>query len=84
MRAIVPVRGQIAWLIPQDGAHYGIGYKGLNMLARRDGIVMQYSKGGEDEGWNETSEAPDRAYAEEGVNVLAELYSRMQGAGAKA
>jgi D-amino-acid oxidase len=76
--SIVPVRGQIAWLIPQDGAHYGINYKGLNMLARRDGIVMQYSKGGEDEGWNDTNEAPDRAYAEEGIAVLAELYSRMQ------
>ncbi len=75
--SIVPVRGQIAWLIPQENAQYGITYKGLNMLSRRDGIVMQYSKGGEDEGWNETSEAPDRAFAEEGVNVLAELYSRM-------
>jgi hypothetical protein len=47
------------------------------MLSRRDGIVMQYSKGGEDEGFNETDETPDRVYAEDGVNVLAELYSRM-------
>ncbi len=75
--SIVPVRGQIAWLIPQEDAIYGLNYKGLNMLSRRDGIVMQYSKGGEDEGWNDTNEAPDRAFAEEGVNVLAELYSRM-------
>jgi len=76
--SITPVRGQIAWLIPQEGAQYGLAYKGLNMLARRDGIVMQYSKGGEDEGWNDTNESPDRAFAEEGVGVLAELYSRMQ------
>jgi len=76
--SIVPVRGQIAWLIPQEGAQYGLNYNGLNMLARRDGIVMQYSKGGEDEGWNDTNEAPDRAFADEGINVLAELYSRMQ------
>ena len=75
--SIIPVRGQIAWLIPQDGAHYGLNYNGLNTLARRDGIVMQYGKGGEDEGWNETDETPDRAYAEEGIAVLAELYSRM-------
>jgi D-amino-acid oxidase len=75
--SIIPVRGQIAWLIPQEDAHYGITYKGLGMLARRDGIVMQYSKGGEDEGWNDSNETPDRAFAEEGVNVLAELYSRM-------
>jgi len=76
--SITPVRGQIAWLIPQEGAQYGLSYKGLSMLARRDGIVMQYSKGGEDEGWNDTNESPDRAFAEEGVGVLAELYSRMQ------
>lgn len=75
--SIIPVRGQIAWLIPQEDAHYGLTYKGLSMLSRRDGIVMQYSKGGEDEGWNDTNETPDRTFAEEGVNVLAELYSRM-------
>jgi len=75
--SIVPVRGQIAWLIPQDGANYGLSYKGLSMLSRRDGIVMQYSKGGEDEGYNDSNEVPDRPFAEEGVNVLAELYSRM-------
>jgi glycine/D-amino acid oxidase-like deaminating enzyme len=76
--SITPVRGQIAWLIPQVDALYGIQYKGLNMLSRRDGVVMQYSKGGPEEGWNDASEAPDREYAEEGVNVLAELYSRMR------
>jgi D-amino-acid oxidase len=75
--SITPVRGQIAWLIPQEGAQYGLSYKGLSMLSRRDGIVMQYSKGGEDEGWNDTNETPDRAFAEEGIGVLAELYSRM-------
>ena len=75
--SITPVRGQIAWLIPQEGAQYGIGYKGLNMLARRDGIVMQYDRDGEDSGWNETDETPDRASAEEAVGLLAELYSRM-------
>lgn len=82
--SIVPVRGQIAWLIPQEDAHYGLSYKGLSMLSRRDGIVMQYSKGGEDEGWNDSNETPDRAYAEEGVQVLAELYSRMSAMKKKA
>ncbi len=76
--SVVPVRGQIAWLIPQEGAQYGIGYKGLNMLARRDGIVMQPSTGGEDEGWNDTNEQPDRAAAEAGVKILQELYARME------
>jgi hypothetical protein len=75
--SIVPVRGQIAWLIPQEDAHYGLNYKGLNVLARRDGIVLQYNQGGEDEGWNDTNEEPDRASAEASVAILQDLYARM-------
>ena len=77
--SIVPVRGQIAWLIPQEGATYGINYKGLNVLARRDGIVIQPAGDrGEEEGWNDTNEQPDRAAAEAGVKVLQDLYTRME------
>jgi glycine/D-amino acid oxidase-like deaminating enzyme len=75
--SIVPVRGQIAWLIPQEGVHYGLYYKGVNVLARRDGIVVQPFHG-EDEGWNDTNEQPDRAAAVAGVEVLQELYGRME------
>ncbi len=75
--SITPVRGQIGWLIPQPDTHYAIYYKGLNMLARRDGIVMQTSPGGEQSGWNDTNEIPDRAEAEAGVHILQELYARM-------
>ncbi len=76
--SIVPVRGQIAWLIPQEGVNYGLMYKGVNVLARRDGIVVQPNTGGEDEGWNDTNEQPDKAAAAAGVEVLQELYSRME------
>ncbi len=80
--SIVPVRGQIAWLVPQEGVTYGINYRGLNVLARRDGIVIQPAGDrGEEEGWNDTNEQPDRAAAEAGVKVLQELYSRMKPAG---
>ena len=75
--SITPVRGQIAWLIPQEDAHYGLNYKGLSVLARRDGIVLQYNRGGDDEGWNDTNEEPDRASAEASVAVLQDLYTRM-------
>lgn len=79
--SIVPVRGQIAWLIPQEGVNYGIYYKGLNVLARRDGIVIQPSGDrGDDTGWNDTNEEPDRAEAEAGVRTLQELYARMSPA----
>jgi len=76
--SIVPVRGQIAWLIPQEDAIYGLNYKGLNVLSRRDGIVMQYQgSAGEDTGWNDTNESPDRAEAEQSVAILADMYARM-------
>jgi D-amino-acid oxidase len=74
---VVPVRGQIAWLIPQEGVNYGINYGDLNVLARRDGIVIQPGPGGEEFGWNDTNETPDRAAAEAGVRELQELYGRM-------
>jgi glycine/D-amino acid oxidase-like deaminating enzyme len=75
--SIVPVRGQIAWLIPQEGVTYGLNYNGLNVLARRDGIVLMLNKPGEDAGWNDSTEVPDRATAEEAVTVLQGLYDRM-------
>jgi glycine/D-amino acid oxidase-like deaminating enzyme len=77
--SIVPVRGQIAWLIPQPEANYGVIYNGVNMLARRDGIVVQAGLN-DMEGYNDTNETPDRAAAESAVQVVADLYSRMNWA----
>src|SRR5882757_6831155 len=75
--SIVPVRGQIAWLIPQEGVNYGLNYKDLNVLARRDGIVIQPTPGGEDYGWNDNNEQPNREEAEAGVLQLQALYNRI-------
>jgi glycine/D-amino acid oxidase-like deaminating enzyme len=79
--SIVPVRGQIAWLIPQPEVNYGLSYKNVNVLARRDGIVVQDGGIGEMEGYNDTNEQPDRAAAESAVRVVTELYERMSAAG---
>jgi glycine/D-amino acid oxidase-like deaminating enzyme len=79
--SIIPVRGQIAWLIPQPEVNYGLGYKNVNVLARRDGIVVQDGGIGEMEGYNDSNEAPDRGAAESAVRVVAELYERMTRAG---
>jgi len=76
--SIVPVRGQIAWLIPQPEVNYGVMYKNLNILARRDGIVVQDMGIGEMEGYNDANEQPDRAAAESAVGVAAELFERMR------
>ncbi|HVP00089.1 MAG TPA: FAD-dependent oxidoreductase [Bryobacteraceae bacterium] len=75
--SIVPVRGQIAWLIPQPEVNYGILYRNVNILGRRDGIVVQ---GGIDDmdGYNDPDEQPDRKEAESVVRVAAELFERMR------
>ncbi|WP_309092254.1 FAD-dependent oxidoreductase [Phenylobacterium sp.] len=71
---LVPVRGQIAWLIPQPEVNYGIIHENVSMLGRRDGIVIQQT--GPDEGWgyNDANEAPDRAEAEAAVAAIARAY----------
>lgn len=79
--SVVPVRGQIGWLIPQPGVNYGLYFGTLNVLGRRDGIVVQLNEKGDMTGWNDTNEEPDRAEAERGVKMLAALYERMQQKG---
>jgi D-amino-acid oxidase len=75
--SVIPVRGQIAWLIPQAEVNYGLQFGNLNILARRDGIVVQSQEQGEATGWNDTNETADRAEADRGVQELAAMYARM-------
>lgn len=74
--SLVPVRGQIAWLIPQADVDYGLIYDNVSMLGRRDGVVIQQT--GPDEGWgyNDANEAPDRAEAEAAIAAIARAYRR--------
>jgi glycine/D-amino acid oxidase-like deaminating enzyme len=75
--SIVPVRGQIGWLIPQEGVHYGLYYKDIGVLARRDGIVVQGNILDDMYGYNNSDETPNRAEAEASLQTLLELYNRM-------
>jgi glycine/D-amino acid oxidase-like deaminating enzyme len=79
--SIIPVRGQIAWLIPQPEVNYGVSYKNVNVLSRRDGIVVQDGGKGEMDGYNDSNEQPSREAAESAVRVVAELYGRMTWGG---
>jgi D-amino-acid oxidase len=76
--SIVPVRGQIGWLVPQPEVDYGFFYNGVSVLSRRDGIVIQVLEGGDMRGYNDTNETPDRAESEKAVETVAELYSRFR------
>jgi D-amino-acid oxidase len=73
---LVPVRGQIARLIPQPEVHYGLVYRGVLTVPRRDGLVVQSFAGGEMQGYGDTNETPDRAEAEQAVRTLAELFTK--------
>ncbi|MCP1469999.1 glycine/D-amino acid oxidase-like deaminating enzyme [Sphingobium sp. OAS761] len=73
--SIVPVRGQIAWLIPQPGLTFGVFYGSLSMLARRDGIVVQEVGSDEWFGYGDANEEPDRAAAEASVRQLAQFWA---------
>jgi len=73
--SVVPVRGQIAWLIPQPELNYGVFYKDVSMVPRRDGIVVQAIEGGDMKGYNDNNETIDRAEADRAVTTLAELYA---------
>lgn len=73
---LVPVRGQIGWLIPQAEVNYGLTYKSVSVLSRTDGIVIQAVDGGDMKGYNDASEAIDRAESVRSVGLVAELYGQ--------
>jgi glycine/D-amino acid oxidase-like deaminating enzyme len=72
--SVVPVRGQIAWLIPQPEVTYGINYKGVGTVSRRDGIVVQQTGASDMYGYGDANETPSRAEAEEAVRTIAPVF----------
>ena len=72
--SIVPVRGQTARLIPQPEVTYGLAYRNhnLNVVARRDGILVQ-AQDPADFGNDDTT--VDRAASEAAVARLAGLFA---------
>ncbi len=78
--SIIPVRGQIAWLIPQAEVDYGLFYRDVSMLSRADGMVVQYVGSSEMWGYGDDREEVDRAEAEAAVTTIADLYARIPAA----
>jgi D-amino-acid oxidase len=73
--SVVPVRGQIARLIPQPDVRYGLYYKHVYVVPRRDGIVVQALDGGDMKGYGDANETVDRAESNHAVTTLAELFA---------
>src|SRR5262249_21933209 len=56
---LTPIRGQIARLIPQPDVRYGVTYRHVFTVPRRDGLVVQSFAAGEMQGYGVTDERPD-------------------------
>jgi glycine/D-amino acid oxidase-like deaminating enzyme len=72
--SVIPVRGQLARVIPEPEVRYGLFYKGVAFVPRRDGLVFQVIGENDYYGFNDESAAPDRAEAERAVNTITGLF----------
>ena len=73
--SIIPVRGQLARMIPQPDVNYGLFYQGVSFLPRRDGMVFQVVGDSDYYGYGDDATVPDRAEAELAVNTIAGLFT---------
>jgi len=75
---VVPVRGQIAWLVPQPEFDYALAYRDVNVIPRSEGIAVQAVGGGDMRGYDDDSLQPHRQESDEAVQTLAALFSRFR------
>jgi glycine/D-amino acid oxidase-like deaminating enzyme len=73
-QSLTPVRGQLARVIPQAEVGYGLYYKGVSFVPRRDGLVFQ-AVGDDYFGFNDETTVPDRSEADHAVNTIAGLFN---------
>ena len=74
-QSLIPVRGQLARMMPQENVKYGLFYKDVAFVPRRDGFVFQVVGENDYYGFNDESADPDRAEAEHAVTTIAGLYA---------
>jgi len=73
--SIVPVRGQLARMMPDPNVNYGLFYKSVGFVPRRDGLVFQVAGDNDYYGYDDATAQPDRAEAERAVNTIASLFA---------
>ena len=74
-QSVTPVRGQLTRLIPQTDVTYGLFYKSVSFVPRRDGLVFQVVGDNDYYGYNDETAVPDRAEAERAVTTIASLFA---------
>jgi glycine/D-amino acid oxidase-like deaminating enzyme len=72
--SVVPVRGQLAHMIPQSDVHYGVQYNRVGLTPRRDGFVLQVSGQDDYYGYGIATREPDMAEAELAVKTIASAF----------
>jgi glycine/D-amino acid oxidase-like deaminating enzyme len=72
--SLVPVRGQITRLISQPDATYGLRYKDVSFVPRRDGLLLQVTGENDYYGYGDETTVADRAEAEHAVTTIASLF----------
>lgn len=76
--SIIPVRGQTARLIPQPEVNYALGAPHLNVVPRRDGLLVQaFSNTGS---FNNSDLTPHPEESEAAVQQLAQIMASMRNA----
>jgi hypothetical protein len=65
----------LARLIPQPEISYGLFYKDVSFVPRRDGLVFQAVGESDYYGYDDPTALPDRAEAERAVNTIAGLFA---------
>jgi glycine/D-amino acid oxidase-like deaminating enzyme len=73
--SVIPVRGQLARVIPQTDLSYGLIYDGVSFVPRRDGLVFQVLGNSDYYGYDDDTTVPDRTEAERAVNTIASLFA---------
>ena len=73
--SITPVRGQLTRLIPQTEVGYGLFYKSVSVVPRRDGLVFQVVGDNDYYGYDDETAVPDRTEAEHAVSTIASLFA---------
>ncbi|MBI1251878.1 MAG: FAD-dependent oxidoreductase [Alphaproteobacteria bacterium] len=76
--SIIPVRGQIAWLIPQPEVQYALHYRNILVVSRADGIVVQQAGTSDDWGYGDDREIVDRSEALAAMATVAPLFRGMR------
>jgi glycine/D-amino acid oxidase-like deaminating enzyme len=73
-KSVLPVRGQLAHLMPQPDVHYGVQYHKVGMTPRRDGFVLQVWGDDDYYGYDIPDRTPDMSEAQQAVNTIASAF----------